>query len=112
MHKDIHAATKVPLIVPAIEEMLRELLKVNISEETVNLSVSTLNCVIKHKLPQLPRELQLYNMKWQTVLFLSALGPDTFLEIVYSIMLEKSVIFVSDNLALLSSAVLGIQYFL
>jgi len=45
-------------------------------------------------------------------MFLSALAPDTFLEILYSIMLEKSVIFVSDNLPILSSAVLGLQAFL
>lgn len=42
-------------------------------------------------------------------MFLSALSADQFLKILFSIMLEKSVIFVSDNLPLLSSAVLGMQ---
>ena len=112
MNMDIHAATQVPLIVPAIEELLREFSKVNVTDPNINLSVSALNCIIKHKIPESPRDLQLYNLRWQTPLIMSALGPDSFLEIIYSIMLEKSVIFVSDNLPLLSSAVLGIQQFL
>lgn len=49
---------------------------------------------------------------WLSPMFLSALSADTFLKILYAIMLEKSVIFVSDNLPLLSSATLGMQSFL
>jgi hypothetical protein len=45
-------------------------------------------------------------------MFLSALTPDQFLKILSAIMLEKSLIFVSDNLPLLSSAVLGMQCFI
>jgi hypothetical protein len=45
-------------------------------------------------------------------MFLSSLNADDFLKILYAMMLEKSVIFVSDNLPLLSSAVLGMQCFL
>jgi hypothetical protein len=45
-------------------------------------------------------------------MFLSSLNADDFLKILYAMMLEKSVIFVSDNLPVLSSAVLGMQCFL
>jgi hypothetical protein len=54
---DIHAATEVPLIVPAIEELLRELAKFNVTDSNINLSVGALNCIIKHKIPQSPRDL-------------------------------------------------------
>jgi len=45
-------------------------------------------------------------------MFLTSLTADNYLKILYAMMLEKSVIFVSDNLPLLSSAVLGMQCFL
>ena len=46
MNMDIHAATQVPLIVPAIEELLREFSKVNVTDPNINLSVGALNCII------------------------------------------------------------------
>jgi hypothetical protein len=52
------------------------------------------------------------DIQWLSPMFLSALSADSFLKILTAIMLEKSVIFVSDNLPLLSSAVLGMQCFL
>jgi hypothetical protein len=54
---DIQAATQVPLILPAIEDLLRELTKVNVTDPNINLSVGALNCIIKHKIPQSPRDL-------------------------------------------------------
>jgi hypothetical protein len=45
-------------------------------------------------------------------MFLSTLTAEQFFKILCAMMLEKSVIFVSDNLPLLSSAVLGMQCFL
>lgn len=45
-------------------------------------------------------------------MFLSALSANQFMRILTAMLLEKSVIFVSDNLPLLSSAVLGMQHFL
>lgn len=51
-------------------------------------------------------------MAWLAPMFLSALSADAFVKILFAIMLEKSVVFVSDNLPLLSSAILGMQCFL
>jgi hypothetical protein len=51
-------------------------------------------------------------MVWLAPMFMSALTPETFLKILYCMMLEKSIVFVSDNLPLLSSAILGLQCFL
>ena len=51
-------------------------------------------------------------MLWLAPMFLSALTAESFFKILCAIMLEKSVIFVSDNLPLLSSAILGMQCFL
>ena len=58
------------------------------------------------------KDQHLSDMWWLAPMFLSALSADAFLKILTAIMLEKSVIFVSDNLAVLSSAVLGLQQFL
>jgi hypothetical protein len=58
------------------------------------------------------KDQHLSDMWWLAPMFLSALSADAFLKILTAIMLEKSVIFVSDNLPLLSSAVLGMQCFL
>ena len=43
---------------------------------------------------------------------MSALSAESFFKILCALLLEKSVIFVSDNLPLLSSAILGMQCFL
>jgi hypothetical protein len=45
-------------------------------------------------------------------MFISCLTSEQFFKILIAILLEKSIIFVSDNLALLSSAVLGMQSFI
>ena len=52
------------------------------------------------------------DMIWFSPMIISALTAEQFFQIICAIMLEKSVIFVSDNLPLLSSSVLGLQCFL
>jgi hypothetical protein len=47
----VHAATEIPLITPPIEELLKEFYKVKIADASISLSVNTLNCLIKHKIP-------------------------------------------------------------
>jgi hypothetical protein len=58
------------------------------------------------------RAFELNDLLWHAPMFLSSLTADEFYKILCAILLEKSIIFVSDNLSLLSSAVLGMQCFL
>lgn len=58
------------------------------------------------------KEQQVADLLFYSPMFLSTLTADQFIKILTAILLEKSVIFISDNLPLLSSAVLGMQQFL
>lgn len=59
-----------------------------------------------------PKAFEVNDLLWHAPMFLSAVTADDFYKILCAMLLEKSIIFVSDNLSLLSSAVLGMQCFL
>ena len=113
LFNEIKAAVKVPLIFREIEEILKSFTQFNFQgRDSINFKNDILRCSIHQKIPQSIKESQIADMMWLSPMFLSALTSSQFLKILYAMMLEKSIIFVSDNLPLLSSAVLGMQCFL
>ncbi len=52
------------------------------------------------------------DLLWYAPLFLHVLKPEQFLKIISALLLEISVVFISDSLPMLSSAAIGMQCFM
>ena len=109
--REINAMMLVPLINEDMENLLKQYFAISPLEKKITLSTN-LKGFYNFTVPATEREKALNDLLWLSPMILSGLTAEQFFKVLVSILLEKSVIFVSDNIPLLSSAVLGLQVFL
>ncbi len=64
---------------------------------------------IKYTFPTLEEEVHYTDHMWYCPALFSMFKAEDFFKILTAIMLERSMVFVSDNITLLSSAILGLK---
>eukprot|EP00347_Sterkiella_histriomuscorum_P012528 403368229 len=112
LQNEIKMMAKSPLLMPEVLDVLNNYNNIDPISPEIRFVNMKIGSNISFKTPQSVKQQQQADMIWYASMFLSAINGSQFIDILCAIMLEKSVIFVSDNLPLLSSAVLGMQCFL
>lgn len=100
-----------PLVTKEIEEILTNVMLLLPKNNVIKFVTPVSQGYVQFQLPISKRDIDHNDLMWHSPMFLSTLSAESFYKIFTAMLLEKSLIFVSDNLSLLSSAVMGIQCF-
>jgi len=98
-----------PLVTDDLIDLVSKYRWLDTKQEKFTMQAAGILLNIQGKFAQTDEERERMEFFWNAPLILSVLDPEQFYLVWVSALLEKQIVFVSDSLGLLSSAVLGFQ---
>ncbi|CDW84752.1 UNKNOWN [Stylonychia lemnae] len=105
-------AFKMPIITKDIEKLLKNYNEMSSGVQTLKMQMADQNLNLNFDIAQQHRLFQINELNWYGPQLLPMMKARDFMRIVSALLLETSIIFISDNLPTLSAEVIGIQTFL
>jgi len=110
LNLEIESALKVPLITKVIENILYRYRNPPPDDpRVISFEISDVLGVVKYTLPSTEDEYARQDSMWFCPTIFSMFGIEDFYLVLTAVLLERSLVFVSNNLAILSSVILGFK---